>query len=272
MSLTAEDQMAELMDMLKIPVEKRNFKELKEQIQILNAYYQSKNDNTLEKIFNNPGLHHLAEKIVNNLNYEDWEMVEKINQSSKQIVEYQKSKPMFVLKKFIGLSEENQKNWIKVIESEKNSGKKKAISAYLLWKLKKNVTCACKKESLLDLPCYTSPVIKEDFMKKIWECCKKKETSDEDTEIVKILAPLMDNPNPPDKDGQTPIMFAAWYGHTEIVKILAPLTENTNISDNHGRTPIHRATHNRHTEIVNILAHLTNNRVGGSKFFMGGPD
>ena len=142
MSLTAEDQMAELMDMLKIPVEKRNFKELKEQIQILNVYYQSKNDNTLEKIFNNPGLHHLAEKIVNNLNYEDWEMVEKINQSSKKIVEYQKSKPMFVLKKFIGLSEENQKNWIKVIESEKNSGKKKAISAYLLWNLKKNLICA----------------------------------------------------------------------------------------------------------------------------------
>ena len=51
MSLSAEDQMAQLMDMLKIPVGKRNFKELKEQIQILNAYYQSKNDNTLEKFF-----------------------------------------------------------------------------------------------------------------------------------------------------------------------------------------------------------------------------
>ena len=41
-------------------------------------------------------------------------------------------------------------------------------------------------------------------------------------EIVKILAPLTDNPNAPNECGQTPIYWATQYGHTEIVKILAP--------------------------------------------------
>ena len=73
-------------------------------------------------------------------------------------------------------------------------------------------------------------------------------------EIVKILAPLTDNPNTPDKYGVTPIYRAAYLGHTEIVKILAPLTGNPNASDETGQTPIHMAALNGHTEIVKILA------------------
>ena len=128
-----EDQVTKLMDLLKIPMEKRTFEELQDRIQILNASYQSKNDNTLEKILNNPGLQHLAENIMDNLKYEDLEMIGEINQSSKQILDYQMSKPMFLLKKFRGLSKENQKEWINVIESANNSAKEKAISAYLKW-------------------------------------------------------------------------------------------------------------------------------------------
>ena len=48
------------------------------------------------------------------------------------------------------------------------------------------------------------------------------------TEIVKILVPLTDNPNAPDKAGETPIFWAARNGHTEIVKILAPFIDNSN--------------------------------------------
>ena len=48
------------------------------------------------------------------------------------------------------------------------------------------------------------------------------------TEIVKILAPLTENPNAPDRNGYTPIICAAHNGHTEIVKILVPLTDNPN--------------------------------------------
>ena len=47
-------------------------------------------------------------------------------------------------------------------------------------------------------------------------------------EIVKMLAPLTDNPNAPNKNGETPIIWAARYGHTENVKILVPLTDNPN--------------------------------------------
>ena len=72
-------------------------------------------------------------------------------------------------------------------------------------------------------------------------------------EIVKIVAPLTNHPNVPDKDGWTPIHWAACNGHTEIVKILAPLTNNPNSSDKNGRTPICLAAFKGHTEIVKIL-------------------
>ena len=77
-----EDKVTNLMDLLKIPVEKRNFEELWDRIQnlieendSLRAQIQSKNDeiqskvevSPLEKILNNPGLVHLAENIFDNL-------------------------------------------------------------------------------------------------------------------------------------------------------------------------------------------------------------
>ena len=58
------------------------------------------------------------------------------------------------------------------------------------------------------------------------------------TEIVKILCPLTENPNAPRWNGITPINIAVWFGHTEIVKILAPLTDNPNAPDRHGVTPL----------------------------------
>ena len=125
----------------------------------------SKNDNKFEKILNNPGLQHLAENIFDNLNYDDLEICQGINQSSKQILDYQMEKPMFLLKKFRNLSKKNQKGWSKVIESAKNSDKAKAISSYLKWNL--------KKETLVDLPCYTSPAVQADFRKKIRKSCNK---------------------------------------------------------------------------------------------------
>ena len=74
------------------------------------------------------------------------------------------------------------------------------------------------------------------------------------TEIVKILAPLTDNPNAPDYLGRTPIYRAAYKGHTEIVKILSPLTDNPNAPNEDGNTQIHWAAWHGHTEIVKILA------------------
>ena len=201
----------------------------------------------MENIITNPGLQHLAEKILWNLDVRHLKLCGLINQSCQQILD----NPIFWLKKFRGLSEEKEKDWIKVLKSVKNSEKKKAIISYLQWILEKEP---------MDLPCYTSPAVHNNFRKKILESCmKEEESSDEDIEIVKILAPLTDNPNALHNDGETPFFSAAMNGHTEIVKILVPLIDNPNASDRNGETPIHWAASEGHTEIVKILAHLTDN-------------
>ena len=186
----------------------------------------------MEKILKNPGLEHLAENIFGNLSCEDVEVCRGINQSSREILD----NPMFWLRQFGSLSKKNQKDWFKVIQSAKNSDKEKVILRYLQWNLKKEA---------VDLPCYTSPAVQDDFRKKIWESCGKWDSSEkgfssflakylpflkifhseehrrhENIEIVKILAPLTDNPNGPNKYGETPIHEAAFNGHKEIIKIL----------------------------------------------------
>ena len=199
----------------------------------------------MEKIIINTGLQHLAENVFWNLNVEDLKMCSQINQSCNQILQ----NPIFCLAKFKGLSKENQKDWIKTIQSEKNSDKGIAIISYLKWNLKKNI--------MVDLPCYSNPTVQDDFNKRIMELCKKKESSDEDTEIIKIIAHLTDNPNIPDEDGVTPIHWAACNGHTEIVKILVPLADHLNVLSSTGDTAIQRAAMQGYTEIVQILAPFT---------------
>ena len=97
----------------------------------------------MEKIINNPGLQHLAEKVFWNLDVEDLKICGQINQSCKQILE----NPMFWLRKFECLSKESQKDWIKIIQSVKNSNYEKFIVSYLQWNLKKEV-------AMVDLPCF----------------------------------------------------------------------------------------------------------------------
>ena len=140
--------------------------------------------------------------------------------------------PCFWFKKFRNLSRKNQKDWINVIESERNPGKETAIMSYLLWHL--------KQDTLADLPCYSNLAVQDELRERISVSSKKWDSGpsdEEDTEIVKILAPLTDNPNAPDEYGATPIFWAAFYGYTEIVKILVPLTDNPNAPNKHGKTP-----------------------------------
>ena len=157
----------------------------------------------MEKILKNPGLEHLAENIFGNLSDEDVEVCRGINQSSREILD----NPMFWLRQFGSLSKKNQKDWFKVIQSAKNSDKEKVILRYLQSNL--------KKEDAGDLPCYTSPAVQDDFRKKIWKKCKKRKSSAEDAEIVKILAPLTDNPNASNEQEEgTPIHCASYHGHS----------------------------------------------------------
>ena len=65
----------------------------------------------METIISNPGLHHLAEKVLWNLDVEDLKICAQINQSFKQILQT----PIFCFRKCEHLSKENQKDWIKVM-------------------------------------------------------------------------------------------------------------------------------------------------------------
>ena len=113
----------------------------------------------MEKILNNPGLVHLAENVFGNLDDETLKVCGKINNSSKQIL----ANPIYWLRKFSALSKKNQKDWIKNIQSVKNSDKGIAIIAYLKWNFKENI--------FVDLPCYSNSTIQDDFKKIIWKIC-----------------------------------------------------------------------------------------------------
>ena len=247
---------------LNIPKKSQNFEEfwnqnenlIKEkdalpfQIQSKHNFIQSKaEESQLENILNNPGLVHLAENIFGNLSDEKAEICRDINQSSKQLL----GNPIFWLRKFKSLSQENQKDWIKLIKPVWKSKKIQAIISYLQWSF--------KEEPKVDLPCYTRPDVQDDFREGIMECCKQAELYDEDLDMVKILAPLTDNPNAPNEDGITPIHWAAGYGYTDIVKVLASFTASPNAPNPDGATPIHVAAETGQTQIIKILAPLTDN-------------
>ena len=130
--------------------------------------------------------------------------------------------------------------------------KKKHIAAYLKWNL--------KIKKAFDLPCHTKLDVQEEFRKKLRNVCSQlRPTNAARIEIVKILVPLTDNHDAPDKNGLTTIYLAAQNGHLEIIKTLAPLTDNPNAPNKFRVTPIHRAAFRGHTEIVKILAPLTDN-------------
>ena len=172
----------------------------------------------MENITNNPGLQHLAEKILLNLDYEDLEICGMINQSCKYILE----NPIFWMKKCAsrGMSKKNQTYWAKTIQSVKNSDMDKHIVLYLKWNL-----------------CYSDSILQEKFRQQICEVARSTKkaskifgpTRNHLVDIIKILAPLTDNPNAPNRKGFTPIHHAASQGYTEIVQILAPLTDNPNV-------------------------------------------
>ena len=145
-----EDQMSILMDLLKIPQEKRSFLELKVRMEkvieenrcadCLNTINQYKNADSESKqvneedensedqskmdvsqgmaklsammnILNNPGLVHLAENIFWNLDVNSLKICAQINQCCNQILK----NPIFCLRKFEHISKENQKDWINAI-------------------------------------------------------------------------------------------------------------------------------------------------------------
>ena len=80
----------------------------------------------MDQITNTPGLQHITEDILLNLDFKNLKVCQSVNKTFGEIL----ANPIFWLKKFrlITKSPKNQKDWIKVITSEKNSEKKKILN------------------------------------------------------------------------------------------------------------------------------------------------
>ena len=174
-----------------------------------------------------PGLIHIAEEIFSNLDRDSLLECQEVNQHWGSILR----NPWFWyrrMEQYAKLSEEHQKEWMDFCEKLSKLNLTKDMTPplnYIYGQLEDSVTlyrtywCAINR----DLSHFSLP-----------------ESSGYSTsaDIVRIMAPLIENPNAPGEYGRTPIGQAAWIGHTEIVKILAPLTDNPNAPDKWGITPI----------------------------------
>ena len=242
--------------------------------------------NSLENFLNNPGLQHLAENIFLNLNYKDLDACQLVNRSSKSIL----GNPKFWLSKFIqiGMSKNIQNDWIKAIQIAKETDFERNIKLYLkrsLWKAKLvDIPCYIDENILKK----SSEFIKEfdnlefgegEFIRQIenypagciqalaaiqmdleeglfwtkdWAILNNHAATHGNLEIIKIVSPLMDNPNSTcdnnddyqDNDDSsdmssdddetynsinamyTPLFAATQKGHLDIVKFLIPLSNN----------------------------------------------
>ena len=72
-------------------------------------------------------------------------------------------------------------------------------------------------------------------------------------EICKLLVSKVEERNPSDKKGQTPLHAAARGGYLENYKFIAERVENKNPEDVFGRTPLSLAKSNGHYEICRLI-------------------
>ena len=93
---------------------------------------------TLENFMNNPGLQHLAEIILLNLDYQTLELCKSVNDTFKQFLNATMNDSMFWLKRFIqrGLSKKNQEDWLEVIQMTRDGRVPANIEKYIVWYLK----------------------------------------------------------------------------------------------------------------------------------------
>ena len=253
----------------------------------------------MDKIINNPGLQHITEDILLNLDFKKLQVCVFVNKNFEEILQ----NPIFWLKKWRlkGLSKENHAEWVKAIQLSKNKNLETNILAYI----KKIIEVG----HFVDVPCFIDKKVVEKvpnniayydfkFAQEFYHCpksnidCKtgilqllapltedpntikiKKcpqihvAIENENVEIVRILAPISKTPNSKDQHGQTAISRAAKLGKLEIIEILTPLVNDPNEKDDNGQTPIYHAAKFGHTKIVQFLAPLIKYPNGFENFF-----
>ena len=232
-----------------------------------------KSDPIIEKIINTPGLQHIGEKILLNLDFKNIMVFQSTNNSCKEFVD----NPMFWLKKWRlrGLSTKSQGDWIKAIQMTRGTKVEANIDLYIKKSVKFNY-------HFMDVPCYIDASVVESFSQFIdtskndkqihflqWniEHLEKPSIEREYQNSIKqgkagflqLLAPIMKNPNPINRSNEIPYSFEDRFGSTDVLYALAPLVEDPNAPDEIGDTPIHCAASKGQLDIIKLLAPLAKN-------------
>ena len=202
----------------------------------------------MENIMQIPGLQHISEMILFNLDFEDLKKCQLLNKSFKDILE----DPMFWLRKWRtqrGLSKKNHDDWVKAIQLTKNTIMEVNIKLYL--------EKVIEKSHIVDIPCF----IDSDAVVKSTQFTFERALEESELGILQILASMENNPNEARVDGhgfrRTVIEIAAKEGHLNIIKILAPITKNPNSISVLGGTPIYWAARKRYVDIIKFLVSFT---------------
>ena len=228
----------------------------------------------MDKIVNNPGFQHITEKILLSLDYKDLLECKFINKSFKEILEG----PMFWLKKWRltrGLSKKNHHDWIKAVQITKNTILEEDVDSY--------IKMIIKIGHFVDVPCYIDSKVVSEFSNYVSFAQAFKENNmgivqllaaknikdtklsiavaigKNQVDLIKVLAPLLEDPNDFVWKGMTPISMAADKGYLDVIKVLAPLTKDPNSPVLFGETPLHYAVMYGHVDIIKYLAPLTKN-------------
>ena len=76
---------------------------------------------------------------------------------------------------------------------------------------------------------------------------------EENLEICRLIIENVEEKNPEDKRGRTPIRYAVDRGHLEICRLIIENVEDKNPKDDNGRTPLHWAAKGGHLEVCRLI-------------------
>ena len=213
----------------------------------------------MESVIQNPGLQHIAEMILLNLDFEDLKRCQLLNKFFKDVLE----SPMFWLRKWRtqrGLSKENNDDWVKAIQLTKNTNLEINLQLYL--------EKVIENGHVVDVPCF----IDANAVEKSNEFTFERAFEEKELGILQILASMENNPKYASGIhddgfyfGRHFIGIAVIRGHLNIVKILASITKHSictkhsNLSFGENEcTPIHDAAWEGHADILKFLLSFTN--------------
>lgn len=215
----------------------------------------------MENIIQNPGLQHITEMILLNLDLEDLKNCQLLNKSFQLLNKSCQDildNPMFWLRKWRtqrGLSEKNHNDWANAIQWTRNTNVEANIKLYL----QKVIEIG----HIVDVPCF----IDADTVEKSTGFTFEKALEERDLGVLQILASMEKNPNPKRVDSygiSTPVIgIAAEDGHLNVIKILAPITKDPNSCGDgaYEFTPITYAAHGGHVDIIKFLVSFTNSPI-----------